>query len=344
MRVGQQFKRGMVLGLAVLASCSSPTGEPGSSYGFLASKTGSKTTHPAGTVFAITALGGEPYGLAIDPAGDLLVAQVLADSVTRFALPGTTPVAAIFTGSSTDSSTASPTGPVHVAIIPASTRAYVVEQFGNAVAVIDLASNTITTTIPLTNSGFNITVAPNGQRVYASTANGQLFVIDAASNSVVDTLTVGPAANGFAFSPDGSVLYASSRDAGTVTAFRTSDDALLATYTVGGRPQRLAVAPGGARLYAANEDSGLSVVDLKRGTVLPSVNPMGSGYGLGITPDGAQLYLTDPLSGRLAIIDQKSLATIQILTLGGEPRNVAFDATGATGVVTEGLGRVIFIH
>jgi len=74
------------------------------------------------------------------------------------------------------------------------------------------------------------------------------------------------------------------------------------------------------------------------------VNPMGSGYGLGITPDGAQLYLTDPLSGRLAIIDQKSLATIQILTLGGEPRNVAFDATGATGVVTEGLGRVIFIH
>ena len=42
MRVGQQFKRSMVLGLAVLASCSSPTGEPGFSYGFLASKTGSR--------------------------------------------------------------------------------------------------------------------------------------------------------------------------------------------------------------------------------------------------------------------------------------------------------------
>ena len=336
MRVGQQFKRGMVFGLAVLASCSSPTGEPGSSYGLLASQSGTKPTHPAGTVSAIAPLGGEPYGLAIDPAGDLLVAQVLADSVTRFALPGTTPVAAIFTGSST--------GPVHVAINPASTTAYVVEQFANAVAVIDLATNAISTTIPLTNSGFNVAVAPNGQRVYASTANGQLFVIDATSNSVVDTLTVGSAANGFAFSPDGSVLYASSRDAGTVTAFRTSDDARLATYTVGGRPQRLAVAPGGARLYAANEDSGLSVVNIKKGTVLPSVNPIGSGYGLGITPDGAQLYLTDPLSGRLAIIDQKSLATVQILTLGGQPRNVAFDASGATGVVTDGFGRVILIH
>ena len=78
--------------------------------------------------------------------------------------------------------------------------------------------------------------------------------------------------------------------------------------------------------------------------MLPSVNPMGSGYGLGITPDGAQLYLTDPLSGRVAIIAQKSLATVQILTLGGQPRNVAFDATGTTGVVTDGFGRVIFIH
>ena len=126
MLVGRQFKRGMVFGLAVLASCSSPTGDPSAPYGLLASRSGTKPTHPAGTVFTLAPLGGEPFGLAIDPQGDLLVAQVLADSVTRFALPGTTPVTAIFTGSST--------GPVHVAINPAGTTGYVVEQFGNAVA------------------------------------------------------------------------------------------------------------------------------------------------------------------------------------------------------------------
>ncbi len=53
-----------------------------------------------------------------------------------------------------------------------------------------------------------------------------------------------------------------------------------------------------------------------------------------------QLYLTDPLSGRLAIIHRSSLRTTQILTPGGQPRNVAFDITGATGVVTDGFGRV----
>jgi len=63
-----------------------------------------------------------------------------------------------------------------------------------------------------------------------------------------------------------------------------------------------------------------------------------------MTPDGAQLYLTDPLSRRLAIIDRSSLRTTQILTPGGRPHNVAFDITGATGVVTDGFGRVIFMH
>jgi DNA-binding beta-propeller fold protein YncE len=333
---------GIAISIAALA-CHAPT-DPTSNQ----TRQGGDLTHPTGTVVATTALGGQPYGLAINSSGDLLVAQVFADSVTRFSLPGTSPIGATFFGLQgpvTDSGTSFiGTGTVHLALNPAGTRAYVIEQFGNAVRVFDLASNSITASIPLTNSGYNIIVAPDGQRVYASTEDGRLYVIATLTNMIVDSMAVGPAANGFAFSPDGNILYTSSRDAGTVTAFSTSDDALLTTYHVGGRPQRLAVAPDGQQLYAANEDAGLSVVNLSNGSVLPSVNPMGSGYGLGLTPDGAQLYLTDPSTGRLAIIDRASLGTVNILTLGGVPRNVAFSADGSTGVVTDGDGRVIFIQ
>jgi DNA-binding beta-propeller fold protein YncE len=330
---------------SVTLGCQSPTTQ---STDPLATPNGVQQTHPGGVVTATAALGGQPYGLAISAAGDLLVAQVFGDSVTRFALPGTSPVSASYfgqPGAVTDSGTAfTLAGTVHVALNPAGTTAYVVEQFGNAVGVLDLTSNTITTSIPLTNSGFNIIVAPDGQRAYASTADGRIYVIATSTNTIVDSMVVGPAANGFAISPDGSVLYASSRDFGTVTAFRTADDARLSTIIVGGRPQRLAVSPDGVRLYAANEDSGLTVVNLEEGRVLPSVNPLGSGYGLGLTPDGAQLYLTDPLSGRLAILDRSSLGTLGILRLGGEPRNVAFGLEGTIGVVTDGNGRVIFIR
>jgi YVTN family beta-propeller protein len=331
-----------VIGIA----CSSPT-DTSTSNRNAAHDPEPQATHPAGVVVATTPLGGQPYGLAINGHGDLLVAQVFADSVTRFTLPGTMPVGATFFGISTVTDSGAfftGTGTVHLAINPAGTTAYVIEQFGNAVRVLDLASNHITASIPLSNSGYNITVSRDGNRVYASTEDGRLYVIAAQTASIVDSMAIGPAANGFAFSPDGSVLYASSRDAGTITAFRTSDDALLATFAVGGRPQRLAIALDGSRLYAANEDSGLSVVDLATGTVLPSFNPMGSGYGLGLTPDGVQLYLTEPSSGRVAIIDRASLGTVSILSVGGVPRNVAFSADGATGVITDGDGRVIFVQ
>jgi YVTN family beta-propeller protein len=342
-----QLSSRVALVIAIIAQgCSSAT-DPSTNGRSATHNPEPQATHPAGIVVATTPLGGQPYGLAINGHGDLLVAQVFADSVTRFVLPGTTPTGAAFFGiqEATDSGAYfEGTGTVHLAINPAGTTAYVIEQFGNTVRVFDLATNTITGTIPLTNSGYNIIVSKDGSRVYASTEDGRLYVIAVATKSIVDSMAIGSAANGFAFNPDGSVLYASSRDAGTITAFRTSDDASIATFVVGGRPQRLATALDGSRLYAANEDSGLSVVDLTTGTVLPSVNPVGSGYGLGLTSDGAQLYLTEPSSGRVAIIDRATLGTVNVLSVGGVPRNVAFSADGATGVITDGDGRVIFVQ
>jgi len=335
---------GLIFYIVALAACIDPTSTHHQSQTTTFSR---QPGHPAGSVVATTPLGGQPYGLAINGAGELLVAQVFADSVTRFSLPGTTPVGATFFGHivTTDSGlSVVETGTVHLALNPAGTTAYVIEQFGNTIRVLDLATNAITATIPLTNSGYNIIVSKDGNRVYASTEDGRLYVIAAQTNSIVDSMAIGTAANGFAFNADGSVLYASSRDSGTITAFRTADDGVVTIFKVGGRPQRLATAPDGSRLYAANEDSGLSVVDLTTGAVLPSVNPMGSGYGLGLTPDGDQLYLTEPLSGRLALIDRASLATVSILAVGGVPRNVAFTADGTMGVVTDGDGRVIFIQ
>ena len=333
MRITLQDRTLLSAGLLLFAACAEPRSTAPTEPFFAAKTGGGHASHPRGIISATTPLAGEPYGVAVSGAGDVLVAQVLNGTVSRFTLPGTTAVATIEFGGS---------GPVHVAINPSGTTAYVVEQFSGAVGVLDLASNTITTTIALTNSGFNIIVAPNGGRVYASTADGRLYVIDASSNTIVDSMTIGSAANGFAFSPDGATLYASSRDAGTITAFAAATDAALATYFVGGRPQRLAVSPDGATVYAANEDAGLSIVAVATGTVT-SVNPVGSGYGLGETPDGVQLYLTEPLSGRIAILDRKSLRTKKVLTPGGQPRNVAFSANGKTGVVTDGAGNVIFI-
>jgi YVTN family beta-propeller protein len=202
-----------------------------------------------------------------------------------------------------------------------------------AVVVIDVAANALLATVPLTSDGFNLALAPDGERVYATTAAGTLYVLDATSYAVLDSLTVGPAANGLAFSPDECTLYVTSRDAGTVTAVSTSSHTITRTYYLGGMPQRIAVAPDGSEIYVANEQAGLNVMDVESGAVT-SV-PFGSAaYGLGLTPDGEQLYVLLPGAGEVRILDRATRAPIKALWVGGTPRNITFDSRGTTALVT----------
>lgn len=307
----------LILGLA----CSSGTGPT-----FLA--------HPSGIVFATPSLSGEPYGVAISASGDILVAQVLGGVVTSFQLPDTMPAASVLSGLQ----------PVHLAIDPTASRAYVVNQAGRSLHVVALSPLGVVDSLPLTNEGFNIAVAPGGQRVYVTTSDGRIYVVSTATVTIVDSMQVGSAANGLAFSPAGDRLYVSSRDAGTVTVFRLPGNTALDTITIGGAPQRLAVTADGSTLFAANEAYGVSVVSLPSGTLEPVIPLDGSGYGLALTPDGMQLYVTNPITGKVFIVDVGTRRVVNTLTIGGAPRNVAFSSDGRIGVLTDGDGRVVFVR
>lgn len=307
--------------VAVAAACSAGTGPGGS-------------THPAGIVVATPALAGEPYGVAISATGTVLVAQVFDGVITSFQLPDTVPTAGVLAGLQ----------PVHLALDPTGARAYVVNQAGQALHVITLSPFAVLDSLPLTNDGFNVAVAPDGRRVFATTADGRVYVLDPATLTIVDSMRVGAAPNGLAFSPAGDRLYISSRDAGTITVFDVRTDAPLDTIVTTGSPQRLAVTPDGATLFAANEAYGINVVALPAGTLQPFIPLDGSGYGLALTPDGTRLYATNPTTGRIFIVDVASRRLITTLTVGGAPRNVGFSADGRTAIVTDGAGRVIFIR
>jgi YVTN family beta-propeller protein len=130
------------------------------------------------------------------------------------------------------------------------------------------------------------------------------------------------------------VLYVSSRDAGTVVSIDPATNTITRTYTLGGMPQRLAVAPDGSELYVANEVSGLDVVDVASGAV-SSISFGTAGYGLGLTPDGTQLYVLLPSLGEVRVLDRVSRAALKALLVGGIPRNVAFASDGTALVANE---------
>ena len=291
--------------------------------GYAPDPTGHRPTHPAGVVVLTRPIAGRPYGVAVARDGSTYVALIGTSSLVRGSLQYADFTSPVDVGST----------PPHVVINPAGTRAYATLQTGRAIAIVDVAANSLLARVPLASDGFNLAIASNGNRVYVTTAAGTLYILDAVSYTVLDTLHVGAAANGLAFSPDECTLYVTSRDAGTVTAVSTSSHEITRRYYVGGMPQRIAVAPDGSELYVANERAGLNVVDVESGAVTSI--PFGTAaYGLGLTPDGEQLYILLPQAAEVRILDRATRNSVKTVRVGGTPRNVTFDALGTTALVT----------
>jgi len=53
-----------------------------------------------------------------------------------------------------------------------------------------------------------------------------------------------------------------------------------------------------------------------------------------MTPDGAQLYVTDPIGGNIRVVNRVTRALVTTLAVGGRPRNVAFNKGGSAGFIT----------
>jgi YVTN family beta-propeller protein len=293
-------------------------------------------THPSGTRVTSLALTGRPHGVAAARGGTFYVSQIGAASVTRGALTAD--------GESFSGSTAVGAGPAHVALDVSGSTAYTTNQFDNSLSVVDVASGRAVATVPLSDGGFNLLVSPDGARVYATTASGTLHVIDAADRHVLTTVFVGSAANGLAYAAKANVLYVSSRDAGTVTAIDVRTNAVVRTYPVSASPQRLAVSGDGSALYIASESVGLERLDTATGErrSTPGVPP--GAVGLALSPDDAQLYVTNPPAGLVHVVDRATGAVLRTLTVAASPRNVAFGYDGSTAVITDEVGRVVFVR
>lgn len=59
-----------------------------------------------------------------------------------------------------------------------------------------------------------------------------------------------------------------------------------------------------------------------------------SAYGLGLSPDGVHAYVAGGPGGLITIVDRVGRAVDTVLTVGGTPRNIAFDVSGHTAIIS----------
>jgi YVTN family beta-propeller protein len=151
--------------------------------------------------------------------------------------------------------------PVNLAVLPNSTKIYVVNQASGNVTVISTADNTILTTVPVGTSPIWAVASSDSSHVYVvNQGSGTVSVIDATSDTVVANLQVGTAPNYAAFDAKNQrvlVTNPGSSSLSVISADPTSPQFIksVTNVTVGANPRSVTPLADGTRVYVANTGS-----------------------------------------------------------------------------------------
>ena len=288
---------------------------------------------PPGTVLATVPITGSPWGAAVTATGAFFVTTV-GGTIERgafptYAFPTTVPVSG---------------QALSIAINAAGTTAYVAEGSGNGsigIAVVNLATNTVTDVIPIPNAtSFYVALSKDEKTLFVGT-NDKLQVIDVPSKTIVnDNLALG-AANAISRAPGSDLLYAAIN--GAVVEINGTTRTIVRTLAVpSGSLQETAASLDGTELYVLHEGGDLIVWDLTNNQLKQTVSGAG-GFGIGLSPDGKFLYVTNAFNGEIRVIDRVSRIVLRTINSGGIPRRVAFDPATGIAMVTNENGWVDFI-
>lgn len=223
-----------------------------------------------------------PRGIAVAPNG--LNAYVVNDSGAA------ANVSVISTATNTVTSTISLGGggpsAQQIAITPDGTKAYVTLNGTNRVAVINLATNTVITSIvlPGASGARGIAITPDGTKAYVTISAGNaVAVIDTATNTLIGgTIAVGFNPLTIGITPDGTKAYVSGNTVRVIDTATNTVTASVALIASGG----ITFSTDGTKAYIAGGTSGttVSVVDTATNTVSKTITGFNGPFGIAITP------------------------------------------------------------
>jgi YVTN family beta-propeller protein len=289
------------------------------------------STHPSGKVFAALRSSGRPFGIAVS-INDIVYCTLLdAARLVR-------------TTSGADSLTPVDVSdvPTDVAFSPAGNWAYVTNQGARTVGVVDTRTHTQVDAIPVPGDPFRVVVGPEGLRVYATTNTGNLVQIDTETRTVAWTRGLGGNLNGLAINASGTRIYVG--DVGGRVYELDAAGEVIRTLILPGMPQGLALSSDGKELYVAGEAGEFVVADLERGSESARIRLGAGGFGIALTPDEAQIWITLPTAGQVLVVDRASRTRVAELALGGTPRRLAFNRSGDTAIIADEAGAIHLVR
>jgi YVTN family beta-propeller protein len=225
--------------------------------------------------------------------------------------------------------------PVSVAITPDGRHAYVTNEAGKSVSVIETGLRRIVATVELGKEPFGIAITPDGKYAYVTDfADEEVSVISTQTNAVVKSIPVGDGPTGVAISPTGRFAYVADHAQNVVEVINTETMAVSAPpIEVGEDPEGIEFTPAGTAYVVDQGGEEVSAIDpLTRkvtGIELETAQPR----AISISPDGAKAYVVG--TGPISVINTGTNKLTGEVEVAGEPQEVAFAANGKTAYVIE---------
>jgi len=224
--------------------------------------------------------------------------------------------------------------------------AYITNDVDNTVSVIDVATNTVTATIPVGFHPWGVSVCPNGSKVYITNYNDNTVnVINSATDTVTATIPVGTRPNGISVSPDGLKVYVTNAGDNTVSVINSATNTVTATITVGISPMGVSISPDGSKVYVANINSDtVSVISTTTDIVTAKI-PVGTRpVGISVSPDGSKVYVANNNTpGKVSVINTATNTVTATITIGSNPYGISISPDGSTVYVANNVSNTVSV-
>lgn len=185
-----------------------------------------------------------------------------------------------------------------IAITPDGTKGYIPGKFSsNTIWILDLITNTVSGSIPVTRPPFFLAMSPDGTRLYGS-SDDKIHVIDTTTDTLIASITTAGGGQDLVVSLNGSKVYAVTSSNSTVTVLDTATNTITNTIEVATPALHVGVGigitPDGSKLYAVNNiESKVAVIDTATETVSGTIN-LGADKSptiVAVAPDGSKAFV-----------------------------------------------------
>lgn len=228
----------------------------------------------------------------------------------------------------------SPNGRVGVVTV------YGTQTPGNQLAVIDIASGTVTRTISLGEytrpHGVVFLPGRNDRVAVTSEASQNLVLVDVARGVVEEAIgTLAQASHMVGVTSNGERAYTANIVSGSVSEIDLRARRLMRAIPVGPRSEGIGVAPDGSTVWAGSNTEGtVSVIDVAAGRVVSTLTGFQLPYRIAISANGKLAIICDPQGDRIHVADVAERKVLWTLDSLGAPRGVSISPDATTAFIT----------